>query len=345
MPRRMLSWSCSKSTWDSIHTARSKEPTLQLQTCSFFAYTTALNHLLGSRPKYLQIGDASTIFRASADSRMELAAIAASSTNRRRNNLRTKERNQPSKQLFEAPLAGTPAIYDDGNRILHLGSRSQRSPASLSALRRTSPRWVTAKHIRGHFEDLEIVRLCVRGMPVPVSQGAAAVSDKPLGRPEIVLEAGLGRIPLNAILDGMLLSAIPIAGGSAPHPCRAGEEDEKVGREACSPDARAALIKASLIRLTGKTGQNEEITMSLDEATPIGYRLGRLPPRRKKLQAEANPASTPPFGTAISGSNPVCHQRSFLTLMCRNQHDMTKLAEREPGLYVARHNLIQTICN
>ncbi|MGP1678958.1 MAG: type I-C CRISPR-associated protein Cas8c/Csd1, partial [Burkholderiales bacterium] len=118
-----------------------------------FAYTTALNHLLTSKQR-IQVGDASTVFWAAADSRME-SLLSRFFDEPPQDN--PDQGTNAVKELFEAPLAGAPAIYDDGTRFYVLGLAPN---AARIAVRFWHVGTVgnLAGHIRQHFEDLEIVR-------------------------------------------------------------------------------------------------------------------------------------------------------------------------------------------
>ena len=304
-----------------------------------FAYTTALNYLLASKQR-IQIGDASTVFWAAADSRME--------------SLLSQFFDEPPqddpdqgtnavKALFEAPLAGAPAIYHDGTRFYVLGLAPN---AARVAVRFWHVATVgeLARHIRQHFEDLEIVRPRYVDRPF-LSLKALLVSISPLGDLD-KLPPKLAGDFMKAILDGTSYPQTLLQAALRRIHAEQAKKDEKGRQKEHVTYERAALIKAWLNRLTRNTGLNEEITVSLDESNiNSGYRLGRLFAVLEKVQAEANPGLNTTIRDSYFGSASSTPSAVFPTLMRRNQHHMTKLRKEKPGLYVTRDKLIQTICN
>lgn len=304
-----------------------------------FAYTTALNHLLASKQR-IQIGDASTVFWAAADSRME-SLLSQFFDEPPRDN--PDQGANAVRELFEAPLSGTPTIYDDGTRFYVLGLAPN---AARIAVRFWHVATVgeLAGHIRQHFEDLEIVRPRYVEHPfLPLKTLLVAVS--PLGDLD-KLPPKLAGDFMKAILEGATYPQTLIQAALRRIHAEQAKKDEKGRPKEHVTYARAALIKAWLNRLTRDTGQNEEITVSLDESnTNIGYRLGRLFAVLEKVQAEANPGLNTTIRDSYFGSASSTPSAVFPTLLRRNQHHMTKLRKEKPGLYVTRDKLIQNICN
>ena len=305
-----------------------------------FAYTTALNHLLTSKQR-IQVGDASTVFWAAADSRME-SLLAQFFDEPPQDN--PDQGTNAVKELLEAPLAGTPAIYDDGTRFYVLGLAPN---AARIAVRFWHVATVgeLANHIRQHFEDLEIVRPRYVERPF-LSLKALLVAVSPLGDLD-KLPPKLAGDFMKAILDGTPYPQTLLQAALRRIHAEQAKKDEKTGKHRDHvPYARAALIKAWLNRLTRNSGKNEEITVSLDESNiNIGYRLGRLFAVLEKVQAEANLGLNTTIRDGYFGSASSTPSAVFPTLMRRNQHHMTKLRKEKPGLYVTRDKLIQTICN
>jgi len=307
-----------------------------------FAYTTALNHLLGS-PQFLQIGDASTVFWAAADSRME-SLLSQFFDEPPQDN--PDQGANAVKELFEAPLAGTSAIYDDGTRFYVLGLAPN---AARIAVRFWHVATVgdLAKHIRQHFEDLEIVRPQYVERPF-LSLKALLVAVSPLGDLD-KLPPKLAGDFMKAILDGTSYPQTLLQAALRRIHAEQAKKDEKTGKHRDHvPYARAALIKAWLNRQTRNANPDQErkITMSLDESNiNSGYRLGRLFAVLEKVQAEANPGLNTTIRDSYFGSASSTPSAVFPTLMRRNQHHMTKLRKEKPGLYITRDKLIQTICN
>jgi CRISPR-associated protein Csd1 len=311
-----------------------------------FAYTTALNHLLTSKQR-LQVGDASTVFWAAADSRME-SLLAQFFDEPPQDN--PDQGTNAVKELFEAPLAGTHAIYDDGTRFYVLGLAPN---AARIAVRFWHIATVgeLANHIRQHFEDLEIVRPRYVDRPflslkALLSSLAQPTRERPHGDID-KLPSNLAGDFMKAILDGATYSQTLLQAALRRIHAEQAKKDEKTGKHRDHvPYARAALIKAWLNRSTRNSGQKEEITVSLDENNiNIGYRLGRLFAVLEKVQADANPGLNTTIRDSYFGSASSTPSAVFPTLMRRNQHHMTKLRKEKPGLYVTRDKLIQSICN
>lgn len=304
-----------------------------------FAYTTALNHLLASKQR-IQVGDASTVFWAATDSRME-SLLSQFFDEPPQDN--PDQGANAVKELFEAPLSGTPAIYDDGTRFYVLGLAPN---AARIAVRFWHVATVgdLAAHIRQHFENLEIARPRYVERPF-LSLKALLVAVSPLGDLD-KLPPKLAGDFMKAILEGATYPQTLLQAALRRIHAEQAKKDEKGRPKEHVTYARAALIKAWLNRLTRNTGQNEEITVSLDESnTNIGYRLGRLFAVLEKVQADANPGLNTTIRDSYFGSASSTPSAVFPTLMRRNQHHMTKLRKEKPELYVTRDKLIQNICS
>lgn len=307
-----------------------------------FAYTTALNHLLVSKQR-IQIGDTSTVFWAAEDNKME-SLLSQFFDEPPQDN--PDQGTNAVKELLEAPLAGTPAIYDDGTRFYVLGLAPN---AARIAVRFWHVATVgdLAGHIRQHFEDLEIVRPQYVERPF-LSLKALLLAVSPLGDLD-KLPPKLAGDFMKAILDGTSYPQTLLQAALRRIHAEQAKKDEKTGKHRDHvPYARAALIKAWLNRQTRNANpyQERKITMSLDESNiNSGYRLGRLFAVLEKVQAEANPGLNTTIRDSYFGSASSTPSAVFPTLMRRNQHHMTKLRKEKPGLYVTRDKLIQTICN
>lgn len=312
-----------------------------------FAYTTALNHLLASKQR-IQIGDASTVFWAAADSRME-SLLSQFFDEPPQENL--DQGTNAVKELFDAPLAGTPAIYDDGTRFYVLGLAPN---AARIAVRFWHVATVgdLARHIRQHFEDLEIVRpqyvqrpfLSLKALLACLAQ---TTRERPHGDVD-KLPPKLAGDFMKAILDGTPYPQTLLQAALRRIHAEQAKKDEKGRQREHVTYARAALIKAWLNRLTrnANSDQEREFTMSLDESNiNSGYRLGRLFAVLEKVQAEANPGLNTTIRDSYFGSASSTPSAVFPSLMRRSQHHMSKLRKEKPGLYVTRDKLIQTICD
>ncbi|MFB1486052.1 MULTISPECIES: type I-C CRISPR-associated protein Cas8c/Csd1 [unclassified Thiocapsa] len=314
-----------------------------------FGYTTAINHLLGSRQR-LQVGDASTVFWAERANPME-SLLAQLFGEPQEDN--PDEGTNAVRALFEAPKTGAAAIDDDGTRffVLGLGPNAARIAVRFWHVATVGE---LAENIRRHFRDLEIIRPKYSETPfLSLKSLLSSLSPSTSKRPDGDIE----KLPPN--LAGDIMKAI-LAG--APYPrtllqaalrrirAEQAKKDGKTGRHRDHiPHARAALVKAWLNRHTrhANSSHEREIEMALDEQnTNIGYRLGRLFAVLERVQQDAagGPGKVNTtirdsyFGSASSTPSAV-----FPTLMRRNQHHMTKLRKEKPGLYVNRDKLIQAI--
>ncbi len=307
-----------------------------------FAYTTALNHLLSSKQR-MQVGDASTVFWAASENRMEslLAQLFAEPSESD-----PDQGVNAVKELFDAPKAGTPAIYDDGTRFYVLGLAPN---AARIAVRfwHVATVGTLAGNIRQHFADLDIVRARYVERPF-LSLKALLLAVSPLDDLE-KLPPNLGGDFMKAILAGTRYPQTLLQAALRRIRAEQAKKDSKTGKHRDHvPYARAALIKAWLNRhaRNANPSQDREINMALDENnTNTGYRLGRLFAVLERVQEDANPGLNTTIRDSYFGAASSTPSAVFPTLMRRNQHHMTKLRKEKPGLYVNRDKLIQTICN
>lgn len=305
-----------------------------------FAYTTALNHLLASTQR-IQVGDASTVFWAAADSPMESLLSHFFSEPPLDN---PDQGTDAVKQLFEAPLAGTPAIYDDGTRFYVLG-------LAPNAARIAVRFWHVAKvgalagHIRQHFEDLRVVQPQHVSKPF-LSVKALLIAISPLGDLD-KLPPNLAGDFMKAILDGAAYPQTLLPAVLRRIHAEQAMKDKKTGKHKEHVTyARAALIKACLNReiRTFNPTQETEIIMSFDDSnTNIGYRLGSLFAVLEKIQEDVSPGLNTTIRDSYFGSASSTPAAVLPTLMRRGQNHMTKLRKEKPGLYVIRDKQIQAI--
>ena len=305
-----------------------------------FAYTTALNHLLTSKQR-IQVGDASTVFWAATDSRME-SLLSQFFEEPPQDN--PDQGANAVKELLEAPLAGTPAIYDDGTRFYVLGLAPN---AARIAVRFWHVATVgdLAGHIHQHFEDLAIVRPRYVERHF-LSLKALLLSVSPLGDLD-KLPPKLAGDFMKAILDGTPYPQTLLQVTLRRIHAEQAKKDKKTGKHKEHVTyARASLIKAWLNRQTRMTNPNQEteISMTLDESiTNIGYRLGRLFAVMEKIQQDVSPGLNTTIRDSYFGSASSTPATVFPTLMRRCQNHMTKLRKEKIGLHVTREKQIQAI--
>jgi CRISPR-associated protein Csd1 len=101
---------------------------------------------------------------------------------------------------------------------------------------------------------------------------------------------------------------------------------------------RAALIKASLVRLTriNRSG-TKEVTMKLDRSSPsVGYRLGRLFAVLEKIQEEANPGINATIRDRYYGAASSTPVTVFSILLKLKNHHLAKLENRGRAVNLER---------
>ena len=292
-----------------------------------FAYTTAINHLLGkdSRQK-MPVGDATMVFWSRTDSHLEesLATLLGELPKDDPDaNVREVE------ALYRSIEQGSSNIAETENAFYVLGLSPNSSRISIRF-------WLTgtvrdfSHRIAEHFRDIEICRgprdpryLSLFSLLVATAQQRKADNIPP----------NLAGDTLRAILSGRpypetLLAAVL--------------RRIRAEREVNFP--RAALIKGCLNRASRSAGaaNEEELNVSLDGTNKnIGYRLGRLFAALEKIQEEANPALNATIRDRYYGAASSTPVTVFGTLMKLNKHHLAKISH--PGLVVNREKLLGEI--
>ena len=276
-----------------------------------FAYTTALNHLLGKDSRQrLQVGDASTVFWAEKANPLEEqmpSFFAEPPKDDPDRNVRAVE------SLYRAVHTGAVPVADTQTRFYVLGLAPNASRIAVRF-------WIvdTVANMAGkicqHFEDTRIVH-------GPRDRDALSlfrllVATATQGKSENI-PPNLGGDLMRAILEGL------------PYPqtlLQAAIRRVRAEHEITYP--RAALIKACLNRATRYQNpeQKEELHVSLDTTNPnIGYRLGRLFAALEKIQQEASPGINATIRDRFYGAASSTPVTVFGNLMRLKNHHLAKL--------------------
>jgi CRISPR-associated protein Csd1 len=277
-----------------------------------FAYTTALNHLLGrDSTQRIQVGDASTVFWAERATAFEQQVADFFSE---------PPRDDPDRgvraveSLFRSIETG--AFLTDGNAknrfyVLGLSPNASRIAIRFWILDTVAG---TAGKIRQHFEDLMIVHGPKEKDTFSLFR--LLVSTAAQGKAENI-PPNLGGETMRAILEGL------------PYPqtlLQAAIRRIRAEHEITYP--RAAIIRACINRSTRFRTPNlkEELKMSLDESnTNIGYRMGRLFAALEKIQREANPGINTTIRDRFYGAASGTPVTVFGNLMRLKNHHLAKI--------------------
>lgn len=286
-----------------------------------FAYTTALNHLLGkgSRNRF-QVGDASTVCWAELDTEFDpvLAEIFGQHDN-------PDEGVQAVATLFEAVKSGR---FDgtEGETLYYvLGLAPNAARVSVRFFHRLKLRDL-APRILQHFTDLQL------------AHGPNEPDHPSLFRllAACAVQGKADNIPPN--LGGAVIDAI-LAGPDAPYPslwlnaainrCRA---ERNVGY------LRAAAIKVCLNRSIRRNPKEKEFNPMLDpDNTNAAYRLGRLFAVLEKIQEEASPGLNATIRDRYYGAASSTPVAVFTTLLRLKNAHLKKLS---PGRAVNFEKLL-----
>lgn len=276
-----------------------------------FAYTTALNTLLGKdSTQKLQVGDATTVFWAAKDDKFETVVPSFFSDPPKDNPDRLTE---AVKSLYKSADTGACVFDDDTTRFYVLGLSPNAARISVRFWQCATVAEMAGR-FRQHFEDLRIAHGPKDRDEISIWR--LLVSIAPLGKAE--------NIPPN--LAGDTMRAIL---GGLPYPqifLQAALRRVLVEREISH--TRAAIIKACLNRETRfrNPSQPEELHVSLDPSNPnIGYRLGRLFAVLERIQERANPGINATIRDRFYGAASGTPVTVFGNLMRLKNHHLSKL--------------------
>ncbi|MBI5521679.1 MAG: type I-C CRISPR-associated protein Cas8c/Csd1 [Desulfarculus sp.] len=291
-----------------------------------FAYTTALNHLLGKDSKQrMQVADASTVFWAEKAHPMEglLASLLANAE------IEGQEASlEDIKALFLSPKTGRPSLVKDPTGFFVLGLAPNAARIAVRFWYRGSVAEVSRNLMR-HFSDLEIARAPKEKPSLSIFRLLLAVAS--LGKADNVPPNLAGKLYEN-ILKGMpypeSLLAMALTRLRAEH-------------EVTYP--RAALIKALLNRrVRFHRLPEKELTVALDLTNDnIGYRLGRLFAVLERVQELAQPGINATIRDRFYGAASATPLVAFPRLMKLKNHHLAKMENQ--GAVVNLEKLIAEV--
>jgi CRISPR-associated protein Csd1 len=281
---------------------------------SMDAYTKALNHMLEKdSTQRIQVGDASTVFWASANSFLEDSFASYFSEAPKDD---PDKGTRAVKSLYESIQQGSLNVNDEKTQFFVLGLAPNAARISIRF-------WLTgtvqkfSERIVEHFDDIAINHAPYEP-PYP-SLFRLLASTALQGKAENI-PPNLGGDTMRAILSGLpypetlLLSAL---------------RRTRAEREVSYP--RAALIKACINRKTRRDNPDseEELQVSLDFAnTNVGYRLGRLFAVLEKVQEEASPGLNATIRDRFYGAASSTPVTVFSNLLKLSKHHLAKIENR-----------------
>jgi len=280
-----------------------------------FAYTTALNTLLGKDSKQkMQVGDATAVFWSDRKTELEedFGDFWAEPPKDDPDQL-----TNAVESLFKSAENGALTCNPDATKFFVLGLAPN---AARLAIRFWHVGTVDemGRNIRAYFEDLRIAHGARDRQDL--SLWRLLVSTAVQGKSENIAPNLAGNV-MRCILDGLpfpetLLQATILR--------------IKAERDVSYP--RAKLIKGCLNRKFRSNSNNKErmLTMSLDrENADVGYRLGRLFAVLEKIQQEANPGINATIRDKYYASASSTPSTVFGNLMRLKNHHLSKL--ENPG--------------
>lgn len=298
-----------------------------------FAYTTALNALLGrDSQNKVQIADATTVIWADRDDCIEPELIALFGDD-------PDAHVDAVRKRLAGAATGTVGAEDATLHFFVLGLAPNASRIAVrfwfhDTFERLGPR------ILQHFDDLRIVRASDRDAATPAMYWLLR-SIAPQGKAENVPPRLAGEW-LRAILEGTPYP--PALLNAAVNRCRAEQASDSFGGNV--PYLRAAILKACINRehrrRHGLPPGFQFIREELDvNQTDPAYRLGRLFAVLERIQSAAQPGINATIRDRYYGAASSTPGAVFPTLMRLKNAHLKKLS---PGMETFFEKLVGGIC-
>lgn len=298
-----------------------------------FAYTTALNALLGfDSPNKLQLADATTVIWADRPDSMESDLVGLFGDN-------PDAHIDAVRSRLAGATSGTRGADDGGLRFFVLGLAPNASRIAVrfwlhEPFARLGPR------VLQHFDDLNVVRSSDRDAATPAMYWLLR-SIAPQGKSENVPPRLAGEW-LRAVLEGTPYP--PALLNAAVNRCRAEQASETFGGNV--PYLRAAILKACINReYRRRHGLRPDFQFIREELdlgqTDTAYRLGRLFAVLERVQSAAQPGINATIRDRYYGAASSTPAAVFPTLLRLKNAHAKKLSPGQENFF---EKLIGEIC-
>lgn len=306
-----------------------------------FAYTTALNHLLGKESQQkLHIADATTIFWSEKAASLENDAFFFFAEPPKDNPDRNAE---AVKTLYDSIWNGAYIVPDDCTRFYVLGLCPNSARIAVRFWHVGTVQEM-GHRFKQHIEDLSIIHSAKTDPALPMRRLLLSIAAQ--GKDDNIPPNIAGET-MRAILDGTPYPATFIQAVLRRIRAEQAKKNKKTGKpEPNVSYERVAIIKACLNRALrfNNHGNEKEITMSLDrENTNIGYRLGRLFATLEKIQTDANPGVNATIRDRFYGAASSTPVVAFATLMRLKEHHLAKLKKEKYHLFIFHERIVGEI--
>lgn len=242
-----------------------------------FAYTTALNHLLGKNSaQRIQVGDASTVFWADSEDELEAALVNIFGEPQKDSDPDANIR--AVRAMYDAMNTGKLAAQKKENRFHVLGLAPNAARISVRFYH-CRPLSDLARSIVAYFDDLKMVRGPNDAEFPSLFRLLTAVSAQ--GKADNI-PPNLGGAVIDAVLAGPEVPYPSLWLNAAINRCRAEQSINYL---------RASVIKACLNRNIRRHSSTEKEFLPMLDPTNnnAAYRLGRLFSVLERIQESASP--------------------------------------------------------